>query len=130
MTFWLKMIGTSEKPWSVSRCYDRKHVGFRGRKPSGIHPGDRLIPSAVGSKRIFALADVTSDWKANDEVGWPYRVDIRWPMEINVAPSTGVDVNEISADLSERLRRRSHIRLTREEFGTATAKLREASDRL
>jgi hypothetical protein len=88
-----------------------------------------MILYAVGSKRIFAIADVLTDWKQNDEVGWPYRVDIQWPLEVNVVPSTGVDVTEVSADLSERLRRRSHIRLTREEFESAAAKLRGASDR-
>jgi hypothetical protein len=127
MSFWLKMIGTSDKPWSESRCYDRSHVGFRGRKPSGIHPGDRMILYGVGTKRVFAVADVTSNWKNNDEQGWPFRVDIQWPMEVNVAPSAGVEVNTVSAHLSERIRRRSHIRLTREEFESAAAKLREAS---
>jgi hypothetical protein len=84
-----------------------------------------MILYGVGTKRIFAVADVTSDWKINDEQGWPFRVDIQ--LEVNVAPSAGIDVNTVSADLSVRLRRRSHMRLTREEFESAAGKLRKAS---
>jgi hypothetical protein len=101
VAFWLKMIGTSEKPWD--KCYDRKHIGFRGRKPSGIHPGDQMVPYAVGHRCIFAVAEVASDWNENEEVGWPYRVEIRWPLAVNVAPSKGVDAADVSAGLSQRI---------------------------
>src|SRR5262249_7771075 len=127
MTFWLKMIGTSDKHWPVDRRYDRGHIGFRGRKARGVHPGDRMILYAVGSKRLFAVVDVVSDWKENDEEGWPYRVDIQWPPAVNVAPSDGVDANDVSADLTERVRRRSHTRLWPEEFKRAAEKLRQAA---
>jgi hypothetical protein len=126
MTFWLKMIGTSERHWPVGRPYDRRHIGFRGRRPSGVHPGDRMILYAVGSRRLFAVVDVVSDWRNNDEDGWPYRIDIRWPPTVNLAPSDGVDANEVSADLTERVRRRSHIRLTQQEFQLAATRLRES----
>jgi len=86
-----------------------------------------MILYAVGSKRLFAVVDVVSDWKENDEEGWPYRVDIQWPAAVNVAPSDGVDANAVSADLTERVRRRSHTRLSRAEFELAEQRLREAS---
>lgn len=90
MALWLKMIGTCDDPWPKNKSYDRKTIGFRRRKPTGVHPGDRMILYAVRWKRIFAVADVTSNWKDNDEVGWPYHVDIRWPLEVNLPPSAGV----------------------------------------
>jgi hypothetical protein len=129
MTFWLKMIGSSDKHWPEDRSYDRGHIGFRGRKPSGVQPGDRMILYAVGSKRLFAIVDVVSRWKVNDEAGWPYRVDIQWPPTVNVAPSDGVDANDVSADLTERVRRKSHIRLSAQEFQLAATRLREAGTR-
>ena len=130
MTFWLKMIGTSDRHWPVDRRYDRGHIGFRGRKPSGVHPGDRMMLYAVGSKRLFAVVDVVSDWKDNDEEGWPYRVDIHWPPAVNVAPSDGVDAKDVSADLTERVRRRSHTRLSSGEFELAEKKSRKALSRV
>jgi len=129
MTFWLKMIGTWDGPWPEGNPYDRKHIGFRGRKPSGIHPGDQMILYAVRRKRIFAIVDVTSEYGNNDEDGWNFRVDIRWPPEVNLAQSAGVDASEVSADLKDRVRRKSHIRLSPEEFDLAATKLREASNR-
>jgi len=88
-----------------------------------------MILYAVGSKRIFAVVDVVSDWKTNDEEGWPYRVDIQWPAAVNLAPSDGVDANDVSADLTERVRRRSHTRLSPKEFELAVQKLHDASGR-
>jgi hypothetical protein len=130
MTYWLKMIGSSDTHWPKDKRYDRGHIGFRGRKPSGVHPGDRMILYAVGSKRLFAVVDVVSDWKTNDEAGWPYRVDIQWPAVVNLAPSDGVDANDVSADLTKRVRRRSHTRLSHKEFELAAQKLRDASSRV
>ena len=97
MTLWLKMIGTWDNPWPDKKPYDRKKIGFRGRKPTGVHRGDRMILYAVRWKRIFAVADVTSDWKHNDEDGWPYCVDIRWPLNVALPPSDGIDATEVSA---------------------------------
>jgi hypothetical protein len=93
---WLKMIGTSDEPWPELKPYDQKHVGFRGRRPSGVRRGDRMVLYAVGgSKRVFALGEVTSEWyecKEGKEEGWPYRVDIA--LKVNVAPSSGVNADE------------------------------------
>jgi hypothetical protein len=88
-----------------------------------------MILYAVGSKRLFAVVDVVSDWQENDEEGWPYRVDIQWPPAVNMAPSDGVDANDVRADLTERVRRRSHIRLTEQEFHSAATMLGEAGGR-
>ena len=126
MTFWLKMIGTSERHWPENLSYDRGHIEFRGRRPSGVRPGDRMILYAVGSKRLFAVVDVISEWQESDEEEWPYRIDIKWPAAVNVAPSSGVYANEVSPDLTERVRRKSHIRLTEQEFQLAATKLGEA----
>jgi hypothetical protein len=81
-----------------------------------------MILYAVGSKRLFAVVDVVPIWKENDEERWPYRVDIQWPSTMNVARSDGVDANDVSADLPQRVRRRSRIRLAEHEFGLAATR--------
>lgn len=128
--FWLKMIGTSVDPWPVGKPYNLQHIGFRGLyKPSGIRSGDRMVLYAVGAKRIFGLVEVTKDWYESNQDGWPYRVDIRCPAEVSLAPNDGVDVDELSTELKSKLRRRSHLRLTSEQYERAANKLREASKR-
>jgi hypothetical protein len=125
-TFWLKMIGTAEKPWQ-DRPYDHAFVGFRGRKPSGIHRGDHLVLYAVGgSKRIFALGEVTKEWYRSENKDWPYFVDVH--LEVNLAPSSGVSINEVGASewVHRKIRRRSHVKLTLAEYELAARKLREA----
>ena len=128
--YWLKMIGTTQNPWPASDRYDRKHIGFRGRRPSGIQPGDRLVLYAVGgSKRIFALALVTGEWYESEEgkeEGWPYRIDI--DLDVNMDPSHGVNAEEMfstAGELKVKVGRRSHVRLTAEQYERAAAKLRE-----
>ncbi len=130
---WLKMIGTSDKHWPESKRYDRKHIGFRGRKPSGVHCGDRVVLYAVGgAKRIFAFGDVTSEWyesKQGTEEGWPYRIDV--DLKVNLVPSAGVNADEIftsKGELRRKVARRSHVRLTDEQYKRAVAKLQAASN--
>src|SRR5258708_37440525 len=99
-SFWLKMIGTSKQRWPVNKSYDRKFVGFRHRKPRGIRAGDQMVLYAVGAKRIFALVKVTKECYDNDqEPGWPYRLDIEWPLEFGLTPEQGVDIDEVDPTL-------------------------------
>jgi hypothetical protein len=125
MTLWLKLIGTADNPWDDTRQYDRDYVGFRGRRPSGIRPGDQMVLYAVGPGRVFALTKVETGWGPSREPGWPYQVRIA-PCEPNLAPRDGVDIDEIDEDLRWRLRRRSHMKLSEEIFERAVAKLEEA----
>jgi hypothetical protein len=70
MTFWLKMIGTSESHWPVGQPYNYGYIGFRGRKPSGVHPGDRMILYAVGSKRLFGVVDGIRAMTTGGLIAW------------------------------------------------------------
>ncbi len=131
--FWLKLVGTSERPWP-NKPYHLKSIGFRkrkdGKKPSGIRQGDHLLLYAVGgSKRIFAIAKVTREWyEVSDDKEWPYRVDIQWPLEVNLLPSKGVYIDNVSTDIT--VTQQSHVRITREEFEKAASMLRVKRDKL
>src|SRR5207237_1231555 len=126
--YWLKMIGMTESP--LTGTYEREWVDFaKNKRPRHIHPGDQLVLYACGgSKRVFALAKVTSEvHPANYMDRFPYRVDIEY--ELNLPVSHGVHINEISTierDLARSLLRASYLELRPEEYEQAATKLRHA----
>jgi len=124
---WLKMIGTTDRPFRKGP-YPYNYVSFPpGGRPQ-IHTGDHMILYAVGgNQRVFALVQVTSEVYICEEVDWPYRVNTT--REVNLDVSQGLDVDEISTgrDLRRSVRQHSHIRLTPEEYEKAANKLRQRS---
>ena len=127
---WLKLIGTTERPCPES--YIRTHADSR-RRMRRIRPGDWMVLYAVGAgKRVFALAEVTTAAYESGLPNWPYRVDLRY--EVNLAVSDGVSLDEISTatrDLVRPIQRgSSYIELTPEEFERAATLLRQAAGRV
>ena len=121
---WLKLIGTSERPLQTS--YARPHVDSR-KRPRRIRPGDFMFLYAVGgSKRVFALAQVSSEVYESDDADWPYRMNISYLFNLPV--SSGVHIEEISAErnLVRSIRQASYIELSPGESALATSKLHEA----
>ncbi len=126
--YWLKLIGTSER--HCPDIYDDLYVESRGRmRMHQIRPGDRMILYAVGrDKRVFALAEVTSKVYDSGNPEWPYKVNIKY--EVNLPVDEGVHIDEISTpirDLRRSLRQRAYIKLLPEEYKQAEIKLREAT---
>jgi hypothetical protein len=123
--FWLKMIGTTERP--CPDPYTLDYADF-SRMPRQILPGDHMVLYAVGGiKRVFALAEVTSGVRHSGVERWPYRLSIKYL--VNLAPHSGVHLDEISTpdrDLLRAIRRRSYIKLQPEEYARAETKLVEA----
>jgi len=82
-----------------------------------------------GSKRVFALAQVTSEVYENKEFArWPYRVDASYL--VNLPASAGVHIDEVSTserDLLRSLMRASYIELRPDEYERAETKLRAAA---
>ena len=124
---WLKLIGTAERP--CPEFWKQSHASSR-RKPSGIHVGDHMVLYAVGgTKRVFAVAEVTSELYESGDKEWPYRVDITYLA--HVPTSQGVHIDQVSTpkrNLIRSLRQRSYIRLYPEEYERASTKLRRASE--
>ncbi len=126
MTAWLKLIGTRERPCSPS--YARPYADSR-RRPRRFRPGDRMVLYAVGSRRVFALAELTSDVYSSGDADWPYRVDIRYSVNLPVA--SGVPLNEVSTperDLLLSVRQAAYVELSPQEYERVAAGLREASE--
>jgi hypothetical protein len=124
---WLKLIGSRKNPYSGH--YENLFVDFsKSKRPRAIHPGDQMVLYAAGgSKRLFALAEVTSEVYENNEYeDYPYRVDVNY--DVNLPVSVGVHIDEIST-LERNLLgavQGSYLRLKPEEFELAVSKLQEA----
>jgi hypothetical protein len=112
---WLKMIGTS--PGRCPEVYDRSYADFP-RRPRRIRPGDRMVLYAVGgSKRVFAVAEVTSEVYDTGQERWPYRLNIRYLLNLPV--SSAVSINEVSTpgrNLLRAIPRASYFELRPEEY--------------
>jgi hypothetical protein len=135
---WLKLIGSSK-----NRCpehYRKPYADFSiSKRPRHVHLGDYLVLYAAGgSKRLFALAKVTSDvyditteTKDNkDRAQYPYRVDIEYVYWMPV--SAGVHIDEITTPRRNNLPKAvqgSYLKLKYEEPNLAENKLREASQK-
>ena len=125
-TFWLKLIGTRERPCPPS--YARPHADSR-RRPRRFRPGDRMVLYGVGSRRVFALAEITSAVYSSGDADWPYRVDISYSVNLPVASGVPLDeINTPERDLLLSVRQAAYVELSPEEYERAVAKLRQASE--
>jgi hypothetical protein len=119
------MIGMTEEPCPEN--YERDYVDY-ARRPRRVQQGDHMVLYAVGgSKRVFALAEVTSPVYNSGRERFPYRTDISYL--INLPSSAGVHIDEISTpqrDLLKSLLRASYIELNQKEYEKAVSKLRKA----
>jgi hypothetical protein len=128
MNPFLKLIGDAVNP--CPEPYKWSFVDF-SRTPRQIRTGDHLILYAAGGrKRVFALAEVTSEvYAADHDARWPHRMDISYI--VNLPPAVGVHIDAVSTherNLLRSLMRQSYIKLTREEYARAATKLREAAN--
>jgi hypothetical protein len=116
--FWLKMIGTRERP--CPEPYARPQVDFV-RRPRRIRPGDRMVLYAVGrGMRVFALARVTTGVHPSGDDRWPHQVDIEY--EVNLLAADGVHIDEVSTperDLRLSVRQASYVELSPAEYARA-----------
>jgi hypothetical protein len=128
--YWLKMIGTAERP--CPDPYTLDYADF-ARMPRQIRAGDHMILYAVGgTKRVFALAEATGAVRQSGVERWPYRMSIKYL--VNLAPHSGIHVDAITTEKREILRviRRcaGYFRLLPEEYALAAAKLRDANTKM
>ena len=96
MRYWLKMIGMTESP--LTGTYEKPYADFaKNKRPRHIHPGDHLVLYACGgSKRVFALAEVTSDVYVGGHMErFPYRVDIEYIEDIRALWTTQFDAKRV-----------------------------------
>lgn len=109
--------------------YSRKYVSFAAKRPRNIHPGDHMLLYASGTKRVFGLAEVTSEVYDSDDDNphrYPSRVNIRYI--INLPAASGVHLDEVSTsrrDLARSIKRASYIEIDENEYTSGATKLLE-----
>ena len=136
MRTWLKLIGSVKEPitgYPYYGKYDTGLVGFRKNRKPSVRLGDHLFLYAPGgSKRIFALAEVTSDpehdtgYDPQEEGSTFWRVHVRYV--ISLAVESGIHIDEITThrrNLLKSIQRQSHIELLPEESELAYSKLQK-----
>ena len=136
MRTWLKLIGSVKEPitgYPYYGKYDTGIVGFRKNRKPSVRLGDSLFLYAPGgSKRIFALAEVTSDpeydaaYDPQEEGSTFWIVKVRYV--ISLAVESGIHIDEITThrrNLLKSIQRQSHIELLPEESELAYSKLQK-----
>lgn len=151
MEYWIKSIGAARSPlddlWllegkpgdgdglrSSPRLAERVHFP-RAKRPTGINVGDyfllygvteiggRIIGAGIFKSRFFEedRREELERRSEEDIVAWPWRIDIE--MLISVWHShRGPTIDAIGMD-SVKMRRRSHLRLTEEQYLAGIAAL-------
>ncbi len=128
MNFFLKMIGTTDRP--LTEPYTLPYADFTFW-PRQLRPGDIMVLYAVGAyQRVFALVKVESRVRPSGVEQFPYRVDISYI--VNLPPSSGVHLDEITFErnlLGPIQRGSTYFKLKPEEYALAGSKLRAAAQK-
>lgn len=154
MDFWIKAIGAARSPlddeWlaednvidgalrSSPRLAERVHFP-RNKRPVGIAVGDyfllygvtKLGGRVIGAgvfKSSFYEGDMQEELelrKAENIEEWPWRVDIEMLLSIWHA-HRGPTIDKVGLD-SVKMRRRSHLRLTEQEYRAGVMALAEVA---
>lgn len=116
----LKTIGHAGTPlpadWLADPDWqDRLASVVFPKYPRSVTRGSRLVYYAAGRQRFCAVVEVVGDGPRDSGLE-------RWPYEIAVRPLVAIPADENAPSLRDvgfdplRVRRQSHVRLTREEY--------------
>ncbi len=128
---WLKPLGAAGSPlenhWLSGRNDLLVGVDFAS-EPRSVLIGDKLVLYAAVHRRIFGIAEVTSDaYRANRHPRWPYRCDVQLlvavPLLANAPPLDEVVVTRGARDLFLSVRQKPYVELTRREYQRAVEAL-------
>jgi hypothetical protein len=140
MSYFLKLIGTSEDPLPADWMQTRREVlrGVRfGQKPP-THKGDLIVYYAVGRKRLCGLLRVASEEPTRenpDSEPWTEGQKRRWRWWIKLLPIVTLPADESAPHVDDvgfdatRVRRKSYVPLAPEEFRRMEKALRQADAR-
>lgn len=118
MAYWLKLIGTTEKPIDPVEVRTEEFVDSSVGRDEWIDNGHKILLYATGHQFVYASADVISEPYDSGQPRWPARVDIRYRQQPR-AVQEGVHVNQIKDvghELLQELMHKSFIAISEEEF--------------
>ena len=133
MDYWLKTLGGGGRGGLLRDDWQNESNGLLlrsatfPRRPS-IRTGDGIVYYGAGYRVVFAAGHATGlPYQAESyaETNWPWRVNVSLPWTAEFIHD-GVPLHNVSVgrrDLGVSLKRRSHIRLTQEEYEAAVQAL-------
>jgi len=130
--YWLKAFGSAARPlrddWTLeANGILRSHATFALRP--GLETGDRIVYYAAGARVVFAAGEVTSEpyLDRTHSRDWPWRIDVALdatkPFIHNGVRLANLNVPSSKNDVCVRIKRRSHVQLSQEEYAAAVAAL-------
>jgi hypothetical protein len=129
--YWIKALGGgpggTPLPNNWRNISFLTHAATFGTK-CGMRAGDGIVYYATGTGLFFAVGEVTSDpYLAEDpsQTNWPWRVNVTLDHSTRLVDE-GVPLETLSVDgrnLRVSMRRRSHIRLSENEYDAAVRAL-------
>jgi hypothetical protein len=130
MKAWLKPLGSAGAPlenhWTKGRSDLLIGVDFPA-EPRSVAIGDKLVLYAAVHRRVFGIAEVTSDpYRANRHPRWPYRCDVRLLVAVPLlheAPFLDELIVRDGRDLYLSVRQKPYVRLTQREYHRAVEAL-------
>ena len=136
MHYWLKLIGSSNKPITDHPFYgnyDEEYIGFRRAGKPGIQRGDHIFLYAPGgSKSIFAMVEAINDPEYDNSYNEEEEGSCRWKLHVrylvNLPVAKGIIIDEINTgdrDITRSICQQSHIKLSPEEYKLAYDKLKK-----
>jgi hypothetical protein len=136
MNYWLKLIGSSDRPVTGEPWhgrFDETTIGFRKQGRPSIQAGDHLFLYAPGgSKRIFATAEVVTDPEQDANYDPSENGSCRWKIHIryliNLQVESGISIDQASLPtraLANSVKQQSHIKLSTDEYKHIHKRLEE-----
>ena len=128
--YWIKALGRGARVGQIDDHWEDvanglffNAVTFAGRP--GMKTGDGIVLYASGTGLFFAVGEVTSHpylYETDGSTNWPWRVNVRlhhWRDYVHDGiPLATLNV-EKGRDQRIRIKRRSHVRLTENEYQAA-----------
>ena len=131
MAYWLKVIGTSQWPlrddWLNHAPSLRTHASFARRPGVGSFvDGDDFVYYALRGdlSRIVAIGKVlrAAVYEASHDPGWPWLAEVRLDSVVeSIGSGFPLELLDVDRPLLKSVQRRSHVRLSQEEFSRAQA---------
>ena len=133
MDYWLKTLGGGARGAQLRDDWKQEADGLLvsaatfPRRPS-VRKGDGIVYYGAGYGVVFAAGYATSipfTAESPSETKWPWRVKVAlpWTEDFIHDGSPLEDLNVSGRDLAVSIKRRSHIRLTKDEFEAAVRAL-------
>jgi hypothetical protein len=132
--YWVKAFGSAGErladDWRAARKGVLQGHATFGQNPKSVGKGDGIVYYAAGTGLVFAAGTVTSFPypNATNSPEWPFRVDVSLEVAKDYVHE-GIRLEDLNRptshnDVRLRIKRRSHVQLTLDEYKRALTLLK------